>query len=479
MKEPEDPRFQKARDRYNAIAPLVVRTLGPGELSHLLTDLSLRLWDTPDGGRKRIHRRTLTRWLALYRQGGFEALLPAPRKDRATVTRLSDPVLSRAKELRKEDPQRSVHTIIRILELEGLTKPDEVKRSTLSHALCRQGLSRAQLIRDQALASGDTYRRRESPYPGALWQTDTQIALSMKEPSGRKRHLYLVACIDDFSRHVVGRFYLADNRPSLADLLKRAILMRGKPERVYCDNGASFRSHMLEDACAYLGIELRHARPYRPQGKGKIERFFQNADRFNREAQALIDQGRITTLEEVQMFFASWLQSEYNGRVHSATHERPEDRLRKVDVAHPPEVLDPDKVNYAFLWREQRKVSKAGTISVEGNEYEVDSALARKTIHVKYDPYDLTTLLVEYQGQSYGQATPLDVHRKRSSELPKQDQDGDGDGDGEGTQAAAKAKSRYLELLHQEAEEERLRSLGRMRFHPGADGADGADGEDR
>jgi transposase InsO family protein len=26
--------------------------------------------------------------------------------------------------------------------------------------------------------------------------------------------------------------------------------------------------------CAKLGIALIHARPYRPQGKGKIERFF-------------------------------------------------------------------------------------------------------------------------------------------------------------------------------------------------------------
>jgi len=224
---------------------------------------------------------------------------------------------------------------------------------------------------------------------------------------------------------------------------------------------------MLEDACAYLGIDLRHARPYRPAGKGKIERFFQTCDRFNREAQALIDQGRITTLEEVQTFFAAWLQTEYNGRIHSATHERPEDRLRKVDPAYPPEMLDPDRVNYAFLWREQRKVSKAGTISVEGNEYEVDPALARKIIHVRYDPYDLTTLLVEYEGQSYGEATPLDVHRKHSARFPRKDQDG---------QEVAGTENRYLELLQKDAEQERMRSLGQLRFRQGA-GTQG--GEDR
>ena len=465
MKEPEDPRFVIARFRYGVIAPLVVRSLGPGELSHLLTDLSSRLWDTPNGQTTRIHRRTLTRWLARYRQDGFEGLLPEPRKDRGVSTRLSDTILERAMELRREDPQRSVYTIIRILEVQGLAEPGAIKRSTLSHAFCRKGLSRAQLLRERALSDSQTYRRRESPYPGALWQADTQLALYLPDSSGRKRTLYLVACIDDFSRHVIARFYLADNRPSLADLLKRAVLQRGKPEVLYVDNGANYRSHMLEDACAYLGIELRHARPYRPQGKGKVERFFQNCDRFNREAQALIDHGQITTLDQVRTLFASWLQSEYNLRVHSATHERPEDRLRHVDPAHPVEMLDPDQVHHAFLWRESRKVSRAGTISVEGNEYEVDVALARRTVDVRYDPYDLTTIYVEFQGQAYGTAVPINVHRRRSSELPQRDRE-EGKEQGEGT---ARTPTPFLDLLHSEAEEARRKALGSMRFHQGPD----------
>lgn len=472
MKEPQDPRFDTARFRYGIIAPLVVRTLGPGERSHLLIDLASRLWETPDGRRTRIHVRTMTRWLARYRQGGFEALLPEPRKDRGKTTQISDAVLSRAMELRKEDPQRSIHTIITILELQGLAPPGTVKRSTLSHALCRKGLSRTQLLRDQALSSGETFRRRESPYPGALWQADTQLALYLPDPAGRRRTLYLVACIDDFSRHVVARFYLADNRPSLADLLKRAILLRGKPLALYCDNGSNYRSHMLEDACGYLGIELRHARPYRPQGKGKVERFFQTADRFNREAQALIDHGQITTLEQVQSLFAAWLETEYNRRVHSGTHDRPEDRLGQVDPDHPREVPDPDRVRYAFLWREQRKVTRAGTISVEGNEYEVDSALARKTIDVRYDPYDLTTIHVEFQGQSYGEAALLNVHRTRSANLPKRE----GEPGTPDASAKTKAPSPYLELLHQKTEDARRRALGRVQFHsdtpePGGDKA--------
>ena len=36
------------------------------------------------------------------------------------------------------------------------------------------------------------------------------------------------------------------------------------------------RSHHLDHVCASLGVALIHARPYKPQGKGKIERFFRN-----------------------------------------------------------------------------------------------------------------------------------------------------------------------------------------------------------
>ena len=466
MQAPEDPRLEVARHRYRIIAPLVVRALDPGDQAHLLTDLSHRLWDTVDGGKERYHRRTLTRWLSRYRQHGFEGLMPEPRHDRGTSTRLPDAVLERAAQLRREDPRRSVHTIIRILELERLVLEGEIKRSTLSHALCRKGLNRAQLLRDRQIQDGATFRRRESPYPNAMWQVDTQLALHLPDNGGRRRNIYLVATIDDYSRHVVARYYLADNRPSLGDLLKRAILMRGKPEILYSDNGQNYRSHMLEDACAHLGIDLRHARPYRPQGKGKIERFFQSADRFNHEAQALIDNGTVQTLDTLQTLFASWLKSEYNLRVHSATHERPEDRLAHTDPLHPVQLVDPAQLTHAFLWLETRKVTSAATISVEGNDFEVNAVLARKTIDIRYDPYDLKTILVAYKGQSFGTASLLNLHRQQSRHVPSRPEDATDPDAVDAGQAgtAATPRTPFLNMLQQETEKAHRAALGSMRF---------------
>jgi transposase InsO family protein len=51
-------------------------------------------------------------------------------------------------------------------------------------------------------------------------------------------------------------------------------LTRGLPRKLYVDNGPAFRSFHLHQIIASLGIALIHARPYQPQGKGKIERFY-------------------------------------------------------------------------------------------------------------------------------------------------------------------------------------------------------------
>ncbi|MEM3485244.1 MAG: DDE-type integrase/transposase/recombinase [Candidatus Methanomethyliaceae archaeon] len=450
----EEKRREIARFRFHVIAPLVVRHLGPGERAHIMGDLGRMLWKMPDGQSVRISTRTLARWAARYREYGYAGLMPEERTDHGACRRLSEQIINRAAELRKEDPQRSISTIIRIMELEGLIQPGQVKRSTLSHALCRLGISKAEV------SPKETYRRREAPYPNALHQMDTQVALKWPDGSGRVRNIYVVASIDDYSRHVVARLYLADDRPAMADLLKRSIIIRGKPEILYCDNGANYKSHLLADACAQLGIELRHARPYRPQGKGKIERWFKTLDNgFNKEAQSLIDHGRIANLDQLQEFFAAWLNSEYNNRVHSATHEKPCDRLAHVDAEHPIVWVDPETLHRAFLWNETRVVTAVATISLEGNEYQVDPVLARRKITVRFDPFNLEHIHVEYQGKSYGEATPLQLVREYSRYVKKPDAV-----DGKEPGTAASERTPFLQMVRARDEKARFESAGRMTF---------------
>lgn len=440
--------------RFGVIAPLVVRTLGPGERAHILRDLAARLWKTPDGRTIRIHARTLTRWAARYKDRGFSGLLPEERSDRGVGRILPEQILVRAVALRQEDPERSVLQIIRILELEGLAEPGKVKRTTLSEALCRAGVSRAEVTRKK-----ETFQLRESPYPNAMWQIDTCHLLHLPDSQGHRRTIYLVACLDDYSRHVVARLYVADDRPALADLLKRAIAARGKPESVYSDNGGPYHSGMLAGACARLGIAPRHTKPYRPQGRGKVERYFLTVQRqWGREAQALIDAGRLQSIEDCQRFFAAWLHADYNARVHSSTKETPEARLRAVHPDHPLVWVDPQVLADAFLWTETRVVTAVGTISIEGHDFEVAPELARRKVTVRFDPYDLSRVLIEHDGKTYGTAQALDAlpahsRRVRAPEAPT-------------APAPAAERTPFHEMLQSHDEQQRSRKAGRMSFIP-------------
>ena len=230
---------------------------------------------------------------------------------------------------------------------------------------------------------------------------------------------------------------------------------------------------MLAIACARLGIEPKHTRPYRPQGRGKVERWFHTAEmQWGREAQALIDAGRLTSLDDCQRFLSAWLHSEYNTRAHSSTHETPEARQGHVHPDHPIVWVDPQALADAFLWRETRTVTAVATVSIEGHDFEVAAELARRKITVVYDPYDLGRVLVECDGRTYGTATPLGplpAHSKhvRAPEPPA------------AVQAEPAERTRFHDLVRQHDEQQRLRRAGRMSFRPPSNDASAAEGEPR
>jgi putative transposase len=65
----------------------------------------------------------------------------------------------------------------------------------------------------------------------------------------------------------------------------------------------------------------------------------------------------------------------------------------------------------AFLWREQRRVTAFGTVSLLGNRYEVDAALVGRLVDLLFTPFDLTVIEVEYQGKAMGRAVPHTIGR--------------------------------------------------------------------
>lgn len=391
--------------RYSLIAPIVCRTnLSYGEKYELLSKIARGKYDIPYSTRKKVGLRTLEKYLQLYAKGGITALKPGIR-DRSA--RIPAEYMEEAALLRRENRRRSILQIIDMLEKSGRVPSGTLKRSTVYDYFVKLNIAR------KTLALKETYRKYGASYRGEILQGDVHYTLHLPDPvrEGYKKQVYLFAWLDDYSRLAFGEFYWAEKLPALENTLKKWIIKHGVPENVYCDNGAVYSSHHLKNICGNLGINLLHSRPYKPQGKGKIEKFFQIVESsFKSEAMLLINEGKIKTLEELNKYLFVWTDKFYNERVHSSTKQKPsavwasgENELKKLDL---------DNIYEAFLWEEEKSVSNTGIIRIDTNEYEVESVLARKKVKVRYDPYDLSIpVRVFYEGKQYQDAVPAKIRR--------------------------------------------------------------------
>lgn len=145
--------------------------------------------------------------------------------------------------------------------------------------------------------------------------------------------------IDDFSRFIPAMVYYLDMRLSNGILtLDSAIRHYGIPEAVYVDNGSQFKSrgerlNNFELFCQAYGIQVIYSTPYRPQGKGKIERFFDIVEKqFIAEVKEKLLECPGYSLTQLNQDLTRYLKDQYQGRVHGGTHETPADRFGRSRI---------------------------------------------------------------------------------------------------------------------------------------------------
>lgn len=358
----------------------------------------------PFGAPVRVSRQTLDRWISAWRSGGFDALIPPARQ---VLPRTAAEVLEMAAALKRENPARTGAQIARILHRHLGWAPSE---STV-----RRYLARLELTGPKPVVT--VFGRFEANHPGELWLGD---ALHGPVIAGRKT--YLFAFIDDHSRLLVGhRFGFAEDTVRLAAALRPALASRGVPGGVYVDNGSAYVDSWLLRACAKLGIKLVHSTPGRPQGRGKIERFFRTVrDQFLVELATPGSDTLVPDLLSLNRLFTAWAETVYHRTVHSETGQTPLDRWHAGD---PPTIPTAAALREAFLWEATRTVTKTATVSLHANTYQVDGALVGRKVELVFDPFDLTTIEVRLRGKPMGLAIPHRIsrhaHPKAKPELPQ------------------------------------------------------------
>jgi transposase InsO family protein len=244
-------------------------------------------------------------------------------------------------------------------------------------------------------------RKFEAEMPNDIWQSDVLHGPSV-EVDGRQRKTYLIAFIDDHSRLIpYGAFYLSESIGSFLTALEQAFLTRGLPRKLYVDNGAAFRSKHLEHILASLGIALVHSRPYKPQGRGKIERFFRTV------RAEVTDRFAGNKLEDINEVFSFWLRTKYHTRNHGATGETPFARFTSNMACLR---TAPSNLKDHFRKMEKRRIANDRTLTLNGRLYEGPVALIGKRVDVLYHVHEPQRIEIVFQGMTYGFHQPVNLH---------------------------------------------------------------------
>jgi putative transposase len=401
MSQADDERRRRAERarrvglfRYELIQEVIDPQLAARERGRRVRELAEATHVDPFGQRIRVSRQTIDRWIRAWRASGFEALVPTPAR---VLPRTPGEVLEVAVALKRENPERTATQIARIMRAQSGWAPSE---RTLQRHFVHLELDR------EIAAAPQVFGRFEADRCNELWVGDV-----LHGPVITSRKTYLFAFLDDRSRAATGyRFGFSEDTVRLAAALRPALASRGVPSSIYVDNGSSFVDSWLLRACASLGIKLVHSTPGRPQGRGKIERFFRTVrEQFLVEITEQVAAG-ITSLPELNRLFAAWVETVYHTAIHSETGMAPLARWR-AGIPDPLPLPSPAQLREAFLWSEFRTVTAAATVSLHNNRYQVDELLVGRKVELVFDPFDLTNIDIRYGGRCFGKAVAFTIGR--------------------------------------------------------------------
>ena len=403
--------------RYAVLGPLLSRAdLQRGELKAILRELAARHYDIPGSRNSHLSEKTLEAWFYAWRRGGIEALTPKARSDRGQ-SKIAPEVQEAILAAKRENPRRSIRTIRRLLERRGTVAKDQLSRSAIHRLLQAHGLSRP----SGSASEPEERRAYVAQYAGDIWYGD--VMHGPRVPMGaRLRKAYLVSLMDDASRLIThSAFCPGETALDIEAVLKQAVLKRGLPVKLVIDNGSAYRAKTLQGICARLGIHLVYCRPYAPEGKGKLERWHRTfRDQFLSE----LETSRLRDLSDLNARLWAWLESVYHRTPHSSLEQQTPLQRYQQDL---PRVRTlgtlAARLDELFYHRITRKVRKDGTVSYQGERFEVPYELSGRCVCLVLDPHTRQVLGVEdAHGQPLGAATPLDalanVHRRRRKPQP-------------------------------------------------------------
>lgn len=388
-------------------------------------------------------RRTLYRWITLYRRGGLVALAP---KERITQMRWSrDPeivALVRGCYLEPPSPEesdslpqhgrRSTRAVWKkIRDLARAKKWKAPSYATVRRIIAEMDPAVRCLAREGDKAYADRYElvvRYEVDRPNERFHVDhSKLDILLNRPGQKPAHPWLTAVLDARSRALMG-YHLGLIEPSALEVslaLRMAILpkkgvdwpMCGIPEEVFVDNGQDLVGKHMEQVAQNLKFDLVPSRNG-PRHNAKLERFFgtlgtgllsdlpgytgPNVQKRPPNAQAKL------SLADFEQLFRKWVVGTYHQERNRTTKESPLERYRRDFVPRLPgttrelDLLLICETVPRGVYPEGIRLYTQTYISPELAPY------VREKVAVRYDPRDLSEIQVYYRNRFICTAQAVD-----------------------------------------------------------------------
>jgi len=309
--------------------------------------------------------RQTRRWWKRYQQAAGSLLEFAVPKRGGGWNKTTAATVQSVLDISKRYPTVSVsHLRDLLVEEDSLM----LARSTVARILTTHGQHRPRVKTIQI------HTRFEAQASGQRLQMDTTSGAWLMG----YRLIYLIAVLDEYSRMIVGwKWVKSDSTLNNMLVLKQIFSHYGLPQMLYTDNASMFKTirhgksayqnhtmdgyeTQIQRAMRELGVVMFAHRPYHPQGKGKIERFF----RFMQER--FVAHHTATTLAELNAQFAIWVRWYNTKHVNRTTKQTPQNRLTPSIWNKPVRV---HTLRKALSLHYTRKVDKCNAFSLEGQTY--------------------------------------------------------------------------------------------------------------
>ncbi|MBU2515908.1 DDE-type integrase/transposase/recombinase [bacterium] len=405
-----EKQFSDLQEKYALIEPIASDYTKPEEKKELRIAAQINLG---------IGERALRQYVRDFKEKGIAGILRKRRNDKGQLRLFSEKLLTRAKDLLKENPYRSVRMLVKLLRLDPDYKEsaEKIKPVTLYYHLRKSGYN---FKYRYGTVAQKVYRKFEAEYANALWQGDARHGIEVEHPeqAGKKKRVYLFAWIDDYSRKIIfAKYYFDEKVLSLEDSFRQAVLRFGIPCKIYVDNGSAYISKQFTIASDSIGTRKIHHPPYQAYCKGKMEIDMKKIKRFQEEAVC----AGIKTIDELNQTLWSWIEIEHNQKKHTSTGETPDERYAKsVQKCHPKRITNLEEFNACFLWRESRNVSKYGTISLNKNSYKIKDIGIGEMVEVLFDPSNLRKIFIYYLGKYHSTVESYKFSREQWNCIPEE-----------------------------------------------------------